>query len=237
MRLDKMLAHCGYGSRKQVKEFIRKGYVMVNGEIITDDDYKVDEEQDEVIIAEEEVAYENNIYLMLNKPDGYVSATYDSYDPTVLDLISGYDIRRLFPVGRLDKDTTGLLLITNDGRLAHRLLAPKNHVDKIYYLKYSGEFKESYHKQFENGITLEDGYKCMPAKFIPLGNQEGQILIREGKYHQVKRMMQAVNCEVTYLKRIQFGSLKLDEALKEGSFRPLTEQEIEDLRTDCDINY
>lgn len=237
MRLDKMLAHCGYGSRKQVKEFIRKGYVMVNGEIITDDDYKVNEERDEVIIAEEEVAYENNIYLMLNKPDGYVSATYDSYDPTVLDLISGYDTRRLFPVGRLDKDTTGLLLITNDGRLAHRLLAPKNHVDKIYYLKYSGEFKESYHKQFENGITLEDGYKCMPAKFIPLGNQEGQILIREGKYHQVKRMMQAVNCEVTYLKRIQFGSLKLDEALKEGSFRPLTEQEIEDLRLDCDINY
>ncbi len=237
MRLDKMLAHCGYGSRKQVKEFIRKGYVMVNGEIITDDDYKVDEEQDEVIIAEEEVAYKNNIYLMLNKPDGYVSATYDNYDSTVLDLISGYDTRRLFPVGRLDKDTTGLLLITNDGRLAHRLLAPKNHVDKIYYLKYSGEFKESYHKQFENGITLEDGYKCMPAKFIPLGNQEGQILIREGKYHQVKRMMQAVNCEVTYLKRIQFGSLKLDEALKEGSFRPLTEQEIEDLRSDCDINY
>lgn len=237
MRLDKMLAHCGYGSRKQVKEFIRKGYVMVNGEIITDDDYKVNEEQDEVIIAEEEVAYENNIYLMLNKPDGYVSATYDSYDPTVLDLISGYDTRRLFPVGRLDKDTTGLLLITNDGQLAHRLLAPKNHVDKIYYLKYSGEFKESHHKQFENGITLEDGYKCMPAKFIPLGNQEGQILIREGKYHQVKRMMQAVNCEVTYLKRIQFGSLKLDEALKEGSFRPLTEQEIEDLRLDCDINY
>lgn len=237
MRLDKMLAHCGYGSRKQVKEFIRKGYVMVNGEIITDDDYKVDEEQDEVIIAEEEVAYKNNIYLMLNKPDGYVSATYDNYDSTVLDLISGYDTRRLFPVGRLDKDTTGLLLITNDGRLAHRLLAPKNHVDKIYYLKYSGEFKESYHKQFENGITLEDGYKCMPAKFIPLGNQEGQILIREGKYHQVKRMMQAVNCEVTYLKRIQFGSLKLDEALKEGNFRPLTEQEIEDLRSDCDINY
>lgn len=236
MRLDKMLAHCGYGSRKQVKEFIRKGYVMVNGEIITDDDYKVDEERDEVIIAEEEVAYENNIYLMLNKPDGYVSATYDNNNPTVLDLISGYDTRRLFPVGRLDKDTTGLLLITNDGQLAHRLLAPKNHVDKIYYLKYSGEFKESYHKQFENGITLEDGYKCMPAKFISLGNQEGQILIREGKYHQVKRMMQAVNCEVTYLKRIQFGSLKLDEALKEGSFRPLTEQEIEDLRSNCNIN-
>jgi len=136
MRLDKMLAHCGYGSRKEVKELIRKGYVLVNGEAITNDDYKVDEINDEVVIANQSVSYEHNIYLMLNKPEGYVSATYDNFDPTVLDLIDGYEKRNLFPVGRLDIDTVGLLLITNDGMLAHKLLAPKSHVDKVYYLRY-----------------------------------------------------------------------------------------------------
>lgn len=225
MRLDKMLAHCGYGSRKQVKELIRKGYVMVNGEVIINDDYKVNETQDEVIIADEEVNYEDKIYLMLNKPSGYVSATYDANDPTVLDLIHGYENRKLFPVGRLDKDTVGLIIITNDGELAHRLLTPKSHVDKTYYLKFEGEFKEHYHKLFEEGILLEDGYKCMPAKFILLGNHEGKIIIREGKYHQVKRMLEAVNCRVTYLKRIQFGNLKLDDTLEEGKYRELTVEE------------
>ena len=149
MRLDKMLAHLGYGSRKEVKEFIRKGYVLVNGEVITNDDFKVDELNDEVVIANESVSYETNIYIMLNKPDGYISATYDNNDPTVLDLIEGYEKRGLFPVGRLDKDTVGLLLITNDGKLAHKLLAPKSHVDKTYYLKYSGTLPKDYEKRFE----------------------------------------------------------------------------------------
>ena len=130
MRLDKMLAHVGYGSRKEVKALIRKGYVLVNGECVTDDDFKVDEINDEVIIADQEVKYEHKIYLMLNKPDGYISATWDFHDPTVLDLIDGYEKRNLFPVGRLDKDTEGLLLITNDGDLAHRMLSPKSHVDR-----------------------------------------------------------------------------------------------------------
>ena len=132
MRLDKMLAHSGYGTRKEVKEFIRKGLVMVNGEVIYDDDYKVDEVNDEITILDQEVNYEKMIYLMLNKPDGYISATYDYHDPIVLDLIDGYENRGLFPVGRLDKDTVGLLLITNDGKLAHKLLSPKSHVDKVY---------------------------------------------------------------------------------------------------------
>jgi 16S rRNA pseudouridine516 synthase len=123
MRLDKMLAHSGYGSRKEVKEYIRRGYVMVNGEVVYDDDFKVDEVNDEIIIADMNVNYEKMIYFMLNKPDGYVSATYDPNDPTVLDLIDGYQNRGLFPVGRLDKDTVGLLLITNDGKLAHRMLS------------------------------------------------------------------------------------------------------------------
>lgn len=230
MRLDKMLAHSGYGSRKEVKEFIRKGFVLVNGEIITDDDYKVDEINDEVIIANETVEYEKNIYLMLNKPSGYVSATFDNYDPTVLDLISGFENRNIFPVGRLDKDTVGLLVITNDGMLAHQLLSPKNHVEKKYFLRYEGIFYEKTHTIFEEGVVLDDGYKCMPAKFIDLGNQEAYIIIQEGKFHQVKRMMEAVGCKVTYLKRIEFGNIKLDESLKEGQYRSLTLEEINSIK-------
>lgn len=230
MRLDKMLAHSGYGTRKEVKELIRKGFVLVNGEIVINDDYKVDEDNDEIIIADEVVDYEKQIYLMLNKPDGYVSATFDNNDPTVLDLIYGYENRNIFPVGRLDKDTHGLLLISNDGKLAHNLLSPKKHVDKTYYLKYDGVYKKSIHKSFEDGIVLDDGYKCLPAKFIDLGNNEAHIIIKEGKYHQVKRMMEAVGCNVTYLKRIKFGSLELDESLKEGEFRTLTKEELDSLK-------
>lgn len=216
----------GYGSRKEVKEYIRKGYVLVNGEVIVDDDFKVDEVNDEIVIANQTIEYEKDIYLMLNKPDGYISATYDPKDPIVLDLIDGYEKRGLFPVGRLDKDTVGLLLITNDGNLAHKLLSPKSHVDKTYYLKYSGTFPKNGNSQFGNGIVLDDGYKCMPAKFIDLGNQEANIIIKEGKYHQVKRMMEAVGCSVTYLKRISFGPLSLDNTLKEGEYRHLSEEEI-----------
>lgn len=227
MRLDKMLAHSGYGTRKEVKEFIRKGFVLVNGEVIKDDDFKVDEEKDEIVIADESVSYEKLIYIMLNKPDGYISATYDNHDPIVLDLIDGYENRGLFPVGRLDKDTHGLLLITNDGKLAHKLLSPKNHVDKVYYLKYDGTFMPYAYKAFEQGVFLEDGYKCLPAKFEMIKEGEGLITISEGKYHQVKRMMEAVGCEVTYLKRISFGKLRLDEALKEGDYRHLSLAEIQ----------
>lgn len=229
MRLDKLLSHCGYGSRKEVKNLIRKGFVMVNGELVLDDDFKVDEINDEVTIANEDVNYEHDIYLMLNKPAGYVSATWDFHDPTVLDLISGYEKRNIFPVGRLDKDTVGLLLITNNGDLAHKMLSPKSHVDKKYYLKYDGVFKESYHEIFKNGVTLDDGYVCMPATFIDLGNNEGEIIIKEGKFHQVKRMMEAVGCSVTYLKRIEFGPLTLDKGLKEGEYRALSIEELKSL--------
>lgn len=231
MRLDKMLAHLGYGSRKEVKEYIRKGYVLVNGEVITNDDFKVDEINDEVVIAQEVVNYETNIYIMLNKPDGYISATYDNNDPIVLDLIDGYEKRGLFPVGRLDKDTVGLLLITNDGKLAHKLLAPKSHVDKKYYLKYSGTLPNDYEKRFFEGIILDDGYKCMSSKLIDLGNNEAYIIIKEGKYHQVKRMLEAIGANVTYLKRVEFGPIKLDDTLKEGQYRFLTEDEINELKS------
>ncbi len=230
MRLDKLLAHMDYGSRKEVKELIRKGYVLVNGNVIKDDDFKVDEINDEINILDSEIKYEEFIYIMLNKPEGYVSATYDFSKPIVLDLIDDYKKRNLFPVGRLDIDTHGLLLITNDGNLAHRMLSPKSHVDKKYYLKYDGKYNESFVQKFKDGITLDDGYKCMPAEFIDLGDNEAYIIIREGKFHQVKRMMEAVGCNVTFLKRISFGNLVLDESLKEGKWRHLTSEEIESLK-------
>ena len=230
MRLDKLLAHMDYGSRKEVKELIRKGYVLVNGNVIKDDDFKVDEINDEINILDSEIKYEEFIYIMLNKPEGYVSATYDYSKPIVLDLIDDYKKRNLFPVGRLDIDTHGLLLITNDGNLAHRMLSPKSHVDKKYYLKYDGKYNESFIQKFKDGITLDDGYKCMPAEFIDLGDNEAYIIIREGKFHQVKRMMEAVGCNVTFLKRISFGNLVLDESLNEGKWRHLTSEEIESLK-------
>ena len=230
MRLDKLLAHMDYGSRKEVKELIRKGYVIVNGNVIKNDDYKVDELNDEINILDSEIKYEEFIYIMLNKPEGYVSATYDYSKPTVLDLIDDYKKRNLFPVGRLDIDTHGLLLITNDGSLAHKLLAPKSHVDKKYYLKYSGKYNESFIQKFKDGIVLDDGYKCMPAEFIDLGNNEAYIIIKEGKFHQVKRMMESVNCEVTYLRRVSFGNLALDESLDEGKWRHLTIEELDSIK-------
>ena len=163
IRLDKLLAHSGYGSRKEVKELIRKGQVSVNEVVIKDDDFKVDEVNDEVIVEGIIVDYQKFIYIMMNKPDGVLSATYDPKDPIVLDLIEDTPTRGLFPVGRLDKDSEGLLLITNDGKLAHELLSPKKHVDKVYYIEYEGELVSDVKERFKEGIILEDNYKCLPA--------------------------------------------------------------------------
>ncbi|MDE5715576.1 MAG: rRNA pseudouridine synthase, partial [Anaeroplasmataceae bacterium] len=222
MRLDKLLAHLGYGSRKEVKEYIRKGFVSVNGVVVRNDDLKIDEEKDEVIFLEQEIHYEKYLYFLLNKPAGYISATCDPHELTVLDLIEGHETRGLFPVGRLDKDTTGLLLITNDGQLAHNLLSPSKHVDKVYELTFKGVFKKEYFSYFEEGIILDDGYKCKSASFQLLSQNCGRISIQEGKYHQVKRMMQALNMEVLSLKRISFGDLHLPSDLKEGEYIELT---------------
>jgi len=229
IRLDKLLAHSGYGSRKEVKELIRKGYVTVNEEIIKNDDFKVDETNDEVIVDGIIIDYQKYIYIILNKPDGVISATYDPKDPIVLDLIIDVPTRGLFPVGRLDKDSEGLLLITNDGKLAHELLSPKKHVEKVYYIEYDGHLDIDTVLKFEEGIILEDGYKCLPAKIELIADNKAYVTIKEGKFHQVKRMIKMVNGEVTYLKRIKFGSLILDENLKEGEYRFLTEKELESL--------
>lgn len=227
LRLDKMLSHSGYGTRKEVKSIIRRGYVLVNGEKIIDDDYKVDPDNDEITIFGDELNYEDKIYLMLNKPSGYVSATYDNHDNTVIDLIGDYNIKNPFPVGRLDKDSVGLLLITNDGMLAHNLLSPNKHVLKTYYIEFEGNLNQDKINKLEKGVILDDGYLTKPSKYNSIDNNKGEITISEGKFHQVKRMLQAVGCNVTYLKRIKFGPLSLDNNLKEGEYRILTKEEID----------
>ena len=230
IRLDKLLAHSGYGSRKEVKELIRKGQVSVNEVVIKDDDFKVDEVNDEVIVEGIIVDYQKLIYIMMNKPDGVLSATYDPKDPIVLDLIEDTPTRGLFPVGRLDKDSEGLLLITNDGKLAHELLSPKKHVDKVYYIEYEGELVSDVKERFKEGIILEDNYKCLPASIELLNDNKAYVTISEGKFHQVKRMINMCNGEVTYLKRIKFGPLELDNSLKEGEYRFLSNLELESLK-------
>lgn len=229
-RLDKILAHMNYGSRKEVKEYIRKGYFMINGEIITNDDFKVDPINDEITFDGGTVDYQEYIYIMLNKPQDVISATFDPRYKTVIDLMPEYSKMNIFPVGRLDIDTEGLLLITNDGKLAHKLLSPKYHVWKKYYLKFDGIFKEECFKEFESGIILDDGYKTLPSKFELINDNEAYIYIHEGKYHQVKRMLEALNMKVTYLKRVSFGSLNLDENLKLADYRLLTDEEINNLK-------
>ena len=235
MRLDKYLAEMGVGTRQEVKKQIRQGKVTVNGTVVKAADTKIDETCDEVTIGSRNISYVSYEYYMLNKPGGVVSATEDRRDTTVIDLIKDKKRKDLFPVGRLDKDTEGLLLITNDGDLAHRLLAPKKHVDKVYYAKIDGMVTEEDVKRFAEGIDIgaEEEEMTRPAKLdIMKSAEESEIrlTIHEGKFHQVKRMFLAVGKEVTYLKRERMGPLCLDENLKPGEYRLLTEEEIENVR-------
>lgn len=235
MRLDKYLAEMGVGTRQEVKKQIRQGKAAVNGTVVKAADTKIDETSDEVTISGRNISYVSYEYYMLNKPAGVVSATEDRRDTTVIDLIKEKKRKDLFPVGRLDKDTEGLLLITNDGDLAHRLLAPKKHVDKVYYAKIDGMVTEEDVKQFAEGIDIgaEEEEMTRPAKLdIMKSAEESEIrlTIHEGKFHQVKRMFLAVGKEVTYLKRERMGTLCLDENLKPGEYRLLTEEEIENVR-------
>ena len=235
MRLDKYLAEMGVGTRQEVKKQIRQGKAAVNGTVVKAADTKIDETSDEVTISGRNISYVSYEYYMLNKPGGVVSATEDRRDTTVIDLIKDKKRKDLFPVGRLDKDTEGLLLITNDGDLAHRLLAPKKHVDKVYYAKIDGMVTEEDVKRFAEGIDIgaEEEEMTRPAKLdIMKSAEESEIrlTIHEGKFHQVKRMFLAVGKEVTYLKRERMGPLCLDENLKPGEYRLLTEEEIENVR-------
>ena len=235
MRLDKYLAEMGVGTRQEVKKQIRQGKVTVNGTVVKAADTKIDETCDEVTKGGLNISYVSYEYYMLNKPGGVVSATEDRRDTSVIDLIKDKKRKDLFPVGRLDKDTEGLLLITNDGDLAHRLLAPKKHVDKVYYAKIDGMVTEEDVKRFAEGIDIgaEEEEMTRPAKLdIMKSAEESEIrlTIHEGKFHQVKRMFLAVGKEVTYLKRERMGTLCLDENLKPGEYRLLTEEEIENVR-------
>lgn len=226
MRLDKYLAHTGYGTRKEVKLLIRKKRVCVNDNVVTKDDIHIDEFNDCVSVDGEIVSYQKYVYYMMNKPKGVISATSDERNQTVMDLFEEFVPLDAFPVGRLDIDTVGLLLISNDGALAHELLAPRKHVDKVYQVKCACPLTQEGIHALCKGITINQGEICAPAHVEVLQEDEILLTIHEGKFHQVKRMMQAIDNEVIELKRLQMGSLVLDESLKEGEYRPLNEIEI-----------
>ena len=235
IRLDKYLADMSIGTRQEVKKYIRQGRVKINEDVIKKPEYKIREDEDKVMFDGAPVAYETFEYYMLNKPAGVISATEDKRDKTVLDLIKEKKRKDLFPVGRLDKDTEGLLLITNDGALAHRLLSPKKHVDKCYYAKISGGVTEDDVRVFKERInigTQEEPEWTMPAelKILEKGTVSRiRLTIREGKFHQVKRMFLAVGKEVVYLKRERMGAFVLDETLAPGEYRKLTDSELKSI--------
>ena len=230
-RLDKIISNLGYGSRKEIKALVKKGLVKVDGEVVKDNGVLIDPEKSVININGEDLFYREYIYLMMNKPDGVISATYDNREETVIDLLEvEHQVFNPFPVGRLDKDTVGLLLLTNDGELNHRLISPKWHVDKVYYAKIDKAVDEKDVEAFKNGITLDDGYKCKEGKLeiINSSNEGAEVMvtIQEGKYHQVKRMFEALGKTVVYLKRTEFGGLPLDQELEEGEYRELKEDEL-----------
>ena len=232
LRLDKFLADVGIGTRTQVKQIIRKGQIQVNGTVIKKPEYKIDTQKDRVAASGEELSYQKYRYFMLHKPAGCVCATEDRKEKTVLSLVPEEYRKDLFPVGRLDKDTEGLLLLTNDGDLAHRLLAPKKHVDKTYYAKIEGQVTEQDVEAFREGIDIGDDKLTMPAVLEILHSSdisEIQVTIQEGRFHQIKRMFEAVGKKVLYLKRLTMGPLHLDPLLGPGEIRPLTEEEVKAL--------
>lgn len=234
MRLDKYLCDAGVGTRSQVKGILKKGNVLVNGEVVTRPEWKVKEDTDCVVCEGRKIAYQEYVYWMLYKPAGVVSATEDKRERTVMELLPE-DVRKkgMFPVGRLDKDTEGLLLLTNDGELGHRLLSPKKHVDKRYYAKVQGMVTREHIKQFLEGVDIGEERLTLPAglEVIESGEiSEVWVTLREGKFHQVKRMFEAVGCKVLYLKRVSMGGLVLDEGLKIGGCRELTQAELELLK-------
>ncbi len=229
MRLDKLVAHLGYGSRKQVKQYIRKGYISVNGEIILDDDFHVNELEDEIVFLDESLNYEAFQYFLLNKPQETICSQDRGLYASVLDLIDENVLPNTQPVGRLDVDTTGVLLITNDGQFAHRLLSPKHHVDKVYEVTLIKPFDPKYISEIEKGLRLNEKDVCLPAKIKVIDDLYIELILSEGKYHQVKRMMLACDNEVVELNRKQFAFLNV-EGLEPGEYRHLTEDEIKALK-------
>ncbi|SKC75977.1 ribosomal small subunit pseudouridine synthase A [Maledivibacter halophilus] len=235
MRLDKILGNMGYGSRKDLKKIIRQGAVKVDGEIIRKNSIHVNPYESIIEINGEKIEYRKYVYIMMNKPQGVISATYDNIHKTVIDLLDEkYLPFNIFPMGRLDIDTEGLLIITNDGKLAHEILSPKKHITKTYYANIKGFVDEEDIKAFKKGIILDDGYKTLPAelKIIEGGDVSTvELTIYEGKFHQVKRMFKSRNKKVIYLKRIAMGKLKLDGKLDLGEYKELNDEELEVLKS------
>ena len=238
MRLDKYLGNSGVGTRKEIKEFLKKRKIKVNDKIVIDGSIKIKEYEDVIKFEDNIVEYKPFVY-MLNKPSGVISATEDKRHKTVIDILeNNYKTYNIFPIGRLDIDTEGLLLLTNDGQLSHNLLSPNKHVDKKYYVELKTEITAEMIEKLENGIKLEENFITKNAKIEVMKDEKNIekdlkkvfITITEGKFHQVKRMFKAVNNEVLYLKRVQMGNLKLDKKLSLGEYRELTENELKNLK-------
>ena len=229
-RIDKILSGCGLGTRKEVKKLIKNAMVSVDGKVISSSDFKIDEVNSKITVGGEEIKYRKYIYLMLNKPDGYVSATEDNVYPVVTELVPyEFEFFNVFPVGRLDVDTEGLLILTNDGKFAHNVTSPKKHVPKKYFAVTKNPICSEDIKAFADGMDLGD-FTAKPAS-LEICDGGCFVTISEGKFHQVKRMFEKVGNEVVYLKRVQIGGLKLDETLELGCVRELSEGEIEQIWT------
>ena len=229
VRLDKFLSEMGVSTRKETAQLAKKGLITVDGEPFRDASKHIDPEKSRVVFCGREISYSKYAYVMLNKPEGYVSATEDSKLPVVTELLSE-ELRRmeLFPVGRLDRDTVGLMILTNNGPLAHRLLSPKRHVEKEYYFRCAEPLCEGAEERFKNNIVLADGYECKSAVLMPDEDRMGgRIILTEGKYHQIKRMIASLSNKVTFLERIRFSEIRLDTSLRRGEWRTLTESEKE----------
>lgn len=235
MRIDKLLAHSGLGSRKEVKKLLKDGLVEINGQLVTEPKFQVDPDQDQVSVSGVLLDYQEYVYFMLNKPQDVISATQDDYHHTVIDLLEPNDaIQDPHPVGRLDIDTEGLLILTNDGKLSHRLTSPNRAVEKTYYVEVEGSLSQDLVPLFEDGFKVDEELSAKPSKLEILSeSEEGSralLTLTEGKFHQVKRMMGAVGHPVTYLKRISMAGLALDEDLELGEYRPLTQAEVDLLK-------
>ena len=228
MRIDKLISDMGLASRKEAAQIAKRGGVLVDGEPVRDTSRHVNPEISVISFQGKEIKFRKYTYVMLNKPEGYVSSPDDKINPYVTELLSP-ELRKmeLFPVGRLDKDTVGLMILTNNGQLAHRLLSPKRHVEKDYRFECATALPESVERDFENGVTLADGYECKPSKIVLMADRKsGVITLTEGKYHQIKRMIATSGSKITYLERIRFAEIPLDETLSRGEWRYLTDAEI-----------
>lgn len=227
-RLDKLLANAMVGSRKEVTKLIRSGFVLCNGSVASDPSEKWNPDTTCITVNGEEVCFREHYHLMLHKPQGCICATEDTREQTVLDLLPEgvYPKQKLFPAGRLDKDTEGFVFLTTDGKLAHRITGPKNHINKKYLVRLDSPVREEWKTDFLDGISLEDGYLCKPAFLEPIDERCCYLTLFEGKFHQVKRMFEALGSRVSYLKRVQIGSVLLDETLSLGEFRELTAEEL-----------